>query len=61
MSVLALSLTFYGLAKINKFQNGKRIFLYIHAFMLYDGSLSLVLFNTLNSSFAMGLQIIVFI
>ena len=61
MVVLVLALAFYGLAKINKFKNGKSIFMRIHAFMLYDGTLSLALFNILNSSFAMGLQIIILI
>lgn len=61
MAVLVLSLVFYGLAKITKFKNGKPELMYIHTFLLYDVTFSLVLFNILNSSFAMGLQIIILI
>ena len=61
VSIILLSVLFYGLAKVKQFGQARHILITIHSFLLYDITLSFVMFNVLNSSFAMGLQIILFI
>lgn len=59
--IILISVVFYGLSKIKKWGKARKSLLAIHAFLLYDATLSFAMFNLLNSSFAMGLQIIIFI
>lgn len=59
--IILISVIFYGLSKIKKWNKARKALLTIHSFLLYDTTLSFVLFNILNLSFAMGLQIIIFI
>lgn len=61
LSIILISTIFYGLAKIKHFKKGRNVLMLIHSFMLYDITLSLVMFNVMNSSFAMGLQVLFFI
>jgi hypothetical protein len=61
LSIIIISTIFYGLAKIKHFKKGKNVLMMIHSFLLYDITLSLVMFNIMNSSFAMGLQVIFFL
>ena len=61
LSLLLLSGIFYGIGKIKQFKKGRPTLMVIHSFLLYDVTLSLVLFNILNASFATGVQIMFFL
>ena len=59
--IILVSVIFYGLSKIKKWSKARKGMLAIHSFLLYDATLSFTMFNIMNSSFAMGLQIIIFL
>lgn len=59
--LIVLSVIFFGIAKIKAIKEVRHALMSIHSFLLYDATFSFVLFNILNSSFAMGIQIIVFL